>query len=82
MKQEAKMGVAKRGRRKKQGKQRRIVKLESLKQLNLNAAGLDIGAAEIYAAVPEDRAAVSTGSRSMKSWKSGGSSYIWSMPAR
>lgn len=26
-----------------------------MKQLNLNAAGLDIGAAEIYAAVPEDR---------------------------
>jgi hypothetical protein len=35
---------------------RKVVKLESLKQLNLNAAGLDIGAAEIYAAVPEDRA--------------------------
>jgi transposase len=33
---------------------RKVVKLESLKQLNLNAAGLDIGAAEIYAAVPED----------------------------
>lgn len=59
MKQEAKMGVAKRRRRKKKGKQRRIVKLESLKQLNLNAAGLDIGAAEIYAAVPEDRAEAS-----------------------
>ena len=34
---------------------RKVVKLESLKQLNLNAAGLDIGAADIYAAVPEER---------------------------
>lgn len=34
----------------------RVVKLDSLKQLNLNAAGLDIGAAEIYACVPEGRA--------------------------
>ncbi len=36
---------------------RPIRRLDSLKQLNLNAAGLDIGASEIYAAVPEDRAA-------------------------
>lgn len=33
----------------------KVVKLENLKQLNLNAAGLDIGAAEIWACVPEDR---------------------------
>ena len=33
----------------------KIVRLDSLKQLNLNAAGLDIGAAEIWACVPEDR---------------------------
>ena len=33
--------------------------LESLKQLNLNAAGLDVGAAEIYACVPEGRASQS-----------------------
>lgn len=41
----------------KQEKKRdpKVVKLESLKQLNLNAAGLDIGAAEIWACVPEDR---------------------------
>ena len=32
---------------------RKVVKLESLKQLNLNAAGLDIGAADIYAALIE-----------------------------
>lgn len=43
-------------RKHKKTKQQKIVKLEALKQINLNAAGLDIGAAEIYAAVPEDRA--------------------------
>jgi transposase len=32
-----------------------VVKLDSLKQLNLNAAGLDVGAAEIWACVPEGR---------------------------
>jgi transposase len=32
-----------------------VVKLESLKQLNLNAAGLDVGAAEIWVCVPEGR---------------------------
>ena len=32
-----------------------VVKLESLKQIKLNAAGLDIGAAEIWACVPEGR---------------------------
>lgn len=58
MKQEAEMGGGKRQRTKKKGKRRRIVKLDSLKQLNLNAAGLDIGAAEIYAAIPEDRGEV------------------------
>ena len=36
-----------------------MVKLDSLKQINLNAAGLDIGAAEIWACVPEGRAEVS-----------------------
>ena len=36
-----------------------MVKLDSLKQINLNAAGLDIGAAEIWACVPEDRDEVS-----------------------
>lgn len=32
-----------------------IPRLESLKQLKLNAAGIDIGAAEIWVCVPEDR---------------------------
>lgn len=35
---------------------RKAVNLDSLKQLNLNAAGLDIGSEEIWACVPEDRA--------------------------
>jgi len=32
-----------------------IPKLDALKQINLNAAGLDIGDDEIYVAVPEGR---------------------------
>ena len=34
---------------------RKIVQLDSLTQLNLNAAGLDIGDQEIWAAIPEGR---------------------------
>ena len=45
----------KRTRKKKQDSLSEIPKLDSLKQLNLNAAGLDIGAEEIYACVPENR---------------------------
>jgi len=45
----------KRTRKKKQDALSEIPKLDSLKQLNLNAAGLDIGAEEIYACVPEGR---------------------------
>ena len=33
----------------------KIVNLDVLDQINLNAAGLDIGAAEIWVSVPEDR---------------------------
>ena len=36
-------------------KAKAVVELESLEQLNLNAAGLDIGAEEIYACVPAGR---------------------------
>jgi len=50
-------------RRKKRSKKKAIVqdvpKLEALKQINFNAAGLDIGDDEIYAAVPEGRDNVS-----------------------
>lgn len=38
------------------GQVQKVVKLESLKQINLNAAGLDIGTAEIWTCVPEERA--------------------------
>lgn len=55
MKQEEARSVATKQKAKKKRRQGRRVKLDSLKQLNLNAAGLDIGAAEIYAAIPEDR---------------------------
>jgi len=37
----------------------KVVSLDSLKQINLNAAGLDIGDDEIYACVPEGRASES-----------------------
>ena len=37
----------------------KVAKLDSLEQINLNAAGLDIGAAEIWACVPEGRDEVS-----------------------
>jgi len=36
-----------------------VTKLDSLKQINLNAAGLDIGSAEIWVCVPEGRDEVS-----------------------
>jgi len=43
-------------KRKKEQRPLEVIDLESLKQLNLNAAGLDIGVAEIWACVREDRA--------------------------
>lgn len=42
------------GQKRKKGS-RKVVKLDSLKQLNLNAAGLDIGSEEIWVCVPEGR---------------------------
>jgi hypothetical protein len=40
----------------KRGKGRiQAPKLESLKQINTNAAGVDVGATELYVCVPEDR---------------------------
>lgn len=41
--------------RKRKANDQKIVNLDVLQQINLNAAGLDIGAAEIWASVPEDR---------------------------
>jgi len=48
------MPTARKARKSKKGKPR-IVKLEALQQINFNAAGLDIGAAEIWVAIPEER---------------------------
>lgn len=45
--------TTKRKRKKKRSK--KAVKLDSLKQINLNAAGLDIGSEEIWTCVPEGR---------------------------
>jgi transposase len=42
---------------KQKKEQRKAVDLNSLEQINLDAAGLDIGAEEIYACVPERRSA-------------------------
>lgn len=39
----------------KKNRSQRIVRMESLKQLNLDAAGMDIHADEIRVCVPEDR---------------------------
>jgi transposase len=41
--------------KRKQAKQQKVVDFDSLKQINLHAAGLDIGAAEIWACVPPHR---------------------------
>lgn len=41
----------------KKAEQHKVVDLNSLDQINLDAAGLDIGAEEIYACVPEGRSA-------------------------
>ena len=41
---------------KKRGKrQKKVIEIDALEQINLNAAGVDIGAEEIYAAVPKGR---------------------------
>ena len=34
---------------------KRIVRLDALKQININASGIDVGDSEMYVAVPEDR---------------------------
>jgi transposase len=42
-------------KKRKSTSKQKIVDLDVLDQINLNAAGLDIGASEIWASVPEDR---------------------------
>jgi hypothetical protein len=49
------MSKTRKGRKGKRKRQQKVVKLESLKQINLDAAGLDIGAEEIWGCVPEGR---------------------------
>jgi transposase len=51
--------MPKQSKKSKNRRKPKVVKLESLKQINLNAAGLDIGAAEIWTCVPEGRDEVS-----------------------
>ncbi len=46
-------------RKSKKVQPQKVVKLDRLKQINLNAAGLDIGAAEIWVCVPEGRDEIS-----------------------
>lgn len=43
-------------RKQKKNQKVQVTNLDNLEQINLNAAGLDIGAAEIWACVPADRA--------------------------
>jgi transposase len=57
--QKAAQARAKANRKGSRGKGIKVTRLDSLKQINLNAAGLDIGAAEIWACVPEGRDEVS-----------------------
>jgi transposase len=58
-KTEAAKARAKAKRKGSRGQGIEATRLDSLKQINLNAAGLDIGAAEIWACVPEGRDEVS-----------------------
>ena len=46
---------SKRKRKGKRNQDKQVPSLDSLKQINLHAAGLDVGAAEIWACVPEGR---------------------------
>lgn len=41
--------------RKKKTQNNKIVRLDALKHINLNAAGIDVGDSQMYVAVPEDR---------------------------
>ncbi len=42
-------------KRRRKRSTRKAPKMENLKQINLNASGIDIGATEIYVCVPEGR---------------------------
>ncbi len=47
--------MRKQGKGKHKKSLRKIPKMENLRQINLNACGIDIGSSEIYICVPEDR---------------------------
>jgi len=42
-------------KKKNQKNNNKITRLDALKQINLNAAGIDVGDSQMYVAVPEDR---------------------------
>lgn len=42
-------------KKKNQKSNNKIIRIDALKQINLNAAGIDIGDSQMYVAVPEDR---------------------------
>jgi len=42
-------------KKKNQKNNNKIIRIDALKQINLNAAGIDVGDSEMYVAVPEDR---------------------------
>ena len=69
------MVMSAQARKGNQVQSQKIIKLDSLKQLKLNAAGLDIGATEIWACVPEDRDETSV--RVFETFTSSGSHYLW-----
>jgi hypothetical protein len=81
--QKANQAQAEASRKGSRGKGIKATRLDSLKQINLNAAGLDIGASEIWACVPEGRWSQPgfIGFRSMSFWKPEALRFIWSMPA-
>jgi len=52
--------MSRKRRRKRKVEKLKVPKLEALEQINLNAAGLDIGDDEIYVAIPEGIGSPST----------------------
>ena len=55
MKKRSKTGISRTRRFKQHPATQEVQEVDTLEQINYNAAGLDIGHAEIYAAVPEGR---------------------------
>ena len=55
MKRRRKTGISRKGQFKERPATQEVQEVDAFEQINYNAAGLDIGDAEIYAAVPEGR---------------------------